>query len=199
MPRASREQASSNRVAIEESASRLFRERGFGGVSVAEVMADAGFTHGGFYGHFASKDELAAIACTRAFEDSLDRWKQRVAGQGDEASALGALIDGYLAPRNLRAPGGACPSAALSNDVSREGEDKPVRAAFVAGVKAQLDLLLSVQDPDRPPDTDKALVQLATMVGALVLARATAGDPISGDFVRAVRERFAGLVDEATV
>lgn len=192
MPRVSREQFGVNRDAIEDAAARLLRERGLHGVSVAEVMADAGLTHGGFYGHFASKDALTAAGVTRAFDRAVERWSQRVDGHDDERSALAALIDGYLSPANLASPGEGCPTAALASEVAREAKDKPVRAAFVEGIRRQLDVLLSVQPDDDPPDTDRALVQLATMIGTLVLARATASDPLSGDFVRAAREHFAG-------
>ena len=75
MPRVSREQTDKNRLLIEAASARLFKEHGFDGVSVADIMASAGLTHGGFYGHFESKDELAALACAKAFEESAARWR----------------------------------------------------------------------------------------------------------------------------
>ena len=78
MPRVSREQTDINRLAIEDASSRLFREQGIKAVSVADLMAAAGLTHGGFYGHFESKDALAAVACAKAFEQSAGRWEKRL-------------------------------------------------------------------------------------------------------------------------
>ena len=74
MPRVSKEQTDLNRSAIENVSAKLFREKGFNGVSVSDLMAAAGLTHGGFYGHFSSKDELAAVACANAFDHAVERW-----------------------------------------------------------------------------------------------------------------------------
>src|SRR5271170_2549103 len=120
MPRVSREQFISNRTAITEASARLLRERGIKGLSVSELMAAAGLTHGGFYGHFASKDALAAEACSLAFEHSAERWKNRVAGNADADSARAALVEGYLTPKSRSSPGTSCPAAALAGDVARE-------------------------------------------------------------------------------
>ena len=92
MARASRAVADQHRTAIEASSARLFRQHGLHGVSVAQVMADAGLTHGGFYGHFASKDELAAVACQRAFDDSNARWQRIVA----QAQSLGIDTQAFI-------------------------------------------------------------------------------------------------------
>jgi len=89
------------------------REHGINGVSVSGLMSAAGLTHGGFYGHFDSKDELAAAACARAFEQALMRWKRRVAGEADAAAALQALVEGYLSKRSRDSPGTSCPASAL--------------------------------------------------------------------------------------
>ncbi|MUZ66470.1 TetR family transcriptional regulator, partial [Agrobacterium vitis] len=96
MPRVSREQTKLNRHAIEEASSRLFRERGIDAVSVADLMGAAGLTTGGFYGHFASKDELAGVACNIAFDDAARRWRKRMIGKKDIKAAFGAIVDGYL-------------------------------------------------------------------------------------------------------
>ena len=189
MPRVSREQTDQNRLAIEDASARLFREQGLK-VSVADLMAAAGLTHGGFYGHFASKDALAAIACERAFEQSAERWKKRVAGK-DDAAALTALVDAYLSPQSRNALGSGCPTAALAGDVAREPADKPIHEAYLAGVKNQIAVLTSLRDSgDAAADHNEALVQLSMMVGALVLARATRGDDISAEFLGAARERL---------
>ena len=150
MPRVSKAEAERHRATIEQVSSRLFREQGFHGISVADLMGAAGLTHGGFYGHFASKDALAAIACTRAFEESGARWRKRVEESPDKATALAALIENYLSARNRNAAGTGCAAAALANDVAREGEEKPVRAAFVDGIRDLLEILEGVQTGDDP-------------------------------------------------
>jgi TetR/AcrR family transcriptional repressor of nem operon len=190
MPRVSREQTDQNRLAIEDASARLFREQGLK-VSVADLMAAAGLTHGGFYGHFASKDALAAIACAKAFEQSAERWKKRVAGKTDRAAAMTALVEGYLSPQSRNALGSGCPTAALAGDVAREPADKPIHEAYLAGVKGQLATLLSLQDSgDAEADRGEAVAQLSMLVGALVLARATRGDEISDAFLHTARDRL---------
>src|SRR5579862_2729177 len=106
MPRASKQEFQDHRAAITEASARLFREHGVDNVSVAELMAAAGLTHGGFYGHFASKDELAGAACRRAFGRSVERWKKRVADKDDHRAARSALTDSYLSSQSRGGPDG---------------------------------------------------------------------------------------------
>jgi TetR/AcrR family transcriptional regulator, transcriptional repressor for nem operon len=191
VPRVSREQADNNRIAITEASARLFRERGIDNVSVAELMAAAGLTHGGFYGHFESKEELAAEACRWAFGRSVERWKTRVGEKSDRTLARAALADNYLSAQSRGSPGASCPATAFAADVARESADAPIRAAYAAGVEELLKVLASVQETDTPrSDREGALADLATMVGGLILARATQGDPISDEFLAAARRRL---------
>lgn len=191
MPRVSKAETARNRAAIERASSRLIRERGLS-VSVADLMGAAGLTHGGFYGHFQSKDELTALACANAFEGSVKRWKQRIDQAQDTEGALTALIEGYLTTRNRSAPGTSCPLAALSVDVAREDKNKPVRAAFNIGLEQLIELLVSVQPASLADDARRAsaLTQLATMVGAMVLARASNGSSLSDELLTAAREHL---------
>ena len=190
MARASRAVADQHRTAIEEASARLFRQHGLHGVSVAQVMADAGLTHGGFYGHFASKDELVAVACARAFADSNARW-QRIATSagGDRAAARRRLVERYLSTAHRDAAGHSCPASALAVDVAREPTDKPVHQAYLDGVKQLLATWkTTAPDSTAPQDADRAaLLEMATLVGAVTLARATAGDPISDEILEAAR------------
>lgn len=194
MARASREQTDKNREAIEQASSRLFRERGLNGVSVAELMADAGLTHGGFYGHFASKDALAAQACKRAFEESTARWERRLArADGDRKAMLANLVEPYLTAAHCANPGVGCAAAALAVDVAREPADKPVRQAYVEGLRLMVDDMAQTVESDDPQVRhDEALVRMALLVGALTLARATDGDPLSDGMLSAVRSRLLG-------
>ena len=189
MPRVSREQTQKNRAIIENVSARLFREQGFNGVSVADLMAAAGLTHGGFYGHFSSKDELAGVACAAAFEQSSRRRADRNSKHPDPRHALRATIDHYLGTWHGDHIGNGCPAVALAGDVAREPADKPVHQAYTAGVKKMADSLTSLLETgDAPLPRSQALATLATLVGAQVLARATRGSPLSDDILSAAHE-----------
>src|SRR5437867_12075761 len=115
----SREQAAYNRERIVEAAAQLFRERGFEGIGVADLMKEAGLTHGGFYGHFSSKEDLIAEASARALTRSLALWsKLAERGSGDRLSAIAGA---YLTSTHRDDPGAGCVLAALGPDVSRQG------------------------------------------------------------------------------
>lgn len=191
MPRVSQQQTDQHRIAIEKASSRLFREKGLHGVSVAEVMAAAGLTHGGFYGHFSSKEGLAAVACAKAFESSGTRWDQRFAELPERHQRRQAYVEGYLATATRDRPGSSCTAAALAGDVARTPSGSPVRAAYLDGVKAMAARLGSLQaDAGSPQAGRRALADVATLVGALLLSRATKGDPISEELLASACERL---------
>lgn len=197
MPRVSKEQTDLNRLAIENVSAKLFREKGFNGVSVSDLMAAAGLTHGGFYGHFSSKDELTAVACAKAFDHAVERWKKRVEGAKDEKVALKTIIDNYLSSKNVLDIGTSCPGPALAVDVARESYDKPVRAAYLAGTTELVEVLASLVASNDPTERRKiALAQWSTMVGAMMLARATHDDAIAEEILSAAR---AQLLADANV
>jgi TetR/AcrR family transcriptional regulator, transcriptional repressor for nem operon len=192
LPRASKLQAQSHRRAITNASARLMRERGIDGVSVADLMGAAGLTHGGFYGHFESKEQLAAEACALAFGESVERWKTRIAAQPDRNAALQALTEGYLSTRTRDNPGTSCPTAGLVCDVAREPLHTPVRAAFLTGTQQLVEVLASLQPGgDSESARRRALTQFSTLVGAVLLARATAGSAMSDEILRAAREELA--------
>lgn len=210
MPRVSKSKMESNRKAILDVSSRLFRERGIGEVSVSDLMGAAGLTHGGFYGHFESKDDLTAQACAQAFDKSAQRWKARLADgyAGTDASAgtgggRNALIEGYLSARSRDNPGHSCPAPAFAADVARVSKDAPLRAAYVDGIKQLLEVLDSCDSRGgrhadmRHAERRQALVDFSTMVGAMILARATAGDPLSDAFLDSAREALRSPVRRA--
>ncbi|KHS82498.1 TetR/AcrR family transcriptional regulator [Pectobacterium carotovorum] len=187
MARVSKQQMERNREEIIQVSSQLFRERGLNGVSVNDLMAAAGLTHGGFYGHFASKDELAAIASRKALEDSGVRWQEisQHAGQHD----LQTMVEHYLSPTHRDGAKDGCALTALASDIARESEDKPVREVYLSGVRAMLDRLESLSTiEDKEQRRVHALAQFALLSGALTLARATAGDPLSDDFLIAAKK-----------
>jgi TetR/AcrR family transcriptional repressor of nem operon len=191
MPRVSRAEARHHREAITDASARLFKERGLKAVSVSDLMGAAGLTHGGFYGHFESKDALAGVAVAHAFEQSVERWRRRVAGKADAAEGRAALVEPYLSPRSVREVGLGCPTVSLASDVAREPAEAPIRAAYGAGLEGLLQVLASVEaSGDAAADRQAALADYATMVGALMLARATAGAPLSDELLAAARARL---------
>lgn len=191
MPRVSREQASKNHSVIEEVAARLFREQGFRGVSVGDLMGAAGLTHGGFYGHFDSKEALATVACKKAFEQSKTRVDQRIALAGERTVARQSMIDNYLTTERRDNLGDGCPVSAFVSDIAREPVASPLRAAYVDGVKGLLEQLGALSPaPDEHTRQDDAIAMLSTMVGALLLSRASASDALSERILDAVRQHL---------
>jgi|RhiMetdeSRZDD1v2_1073273.scaffolds.fasta_scaffold32850_5 TetR/AcrR family transcriptional regulator, transcriptional repressor for nem operon len=192
MPRVSKAQSQANHQAIEAAASRLFRERGLHGVTVADVMADAGLTHGGFYAHYPSKDALAATACESAFAVAAGKWQRRIDAAATPREARRVIAERYLGAANCDPSVASCPTATLAADVARAGAEHPIHAAYVEGVRKQIDTLAKLgASGDSARDRADACTRLATMMGALLLARACHGDPLADDIVAAARARLA--------
>jgi TetR/AcrR family transcriptional repressor of nem operon len=196
--RVDRPTVASHRAALLQAAGRLFRRRGIAGVPVAEVTREAGLTHGAFYGHFASKDALAAESCRSSLTEAALRWEARA----EQARARGgepiaALIDAYLTERHRDAPEDGCALAALGPEIARAGP--PLGDALGAGVAA-LAGVLERELARRAPDvaaaerTRTALAILAVLTGGIILARACRADPARS---RAVLDGAASLAREA--
>jgi TetR/AcrR family transcriptional repressor of nem operon len=152
-------------------------------------MHASGLTHGGFYGHFPSKDALAAEACTEAFGTSKGRWQKKVTAT--DVPARQGIVDAYLSNRSRDRSGDGCPTPSLAGDVARTPRDAAVRAAFSAGVQDLVRILASTEGSgDAATDRRQALADYSMMVGALVLARATAGQPISEELLLAARHHL---------
>jgi len=185
--RVNRIQADENRRNVIAAASRLFRERGFDGIGLADLMGAAGLTHGAFYKQFKSKDDLIAQACERALADGAATWRHVAAQAGQGAYA--ALVRRYLTVRHRARVGEGCPVAALGADAARHGPDLPRH--FEAGVKAYVDILGDAMRTTQPDaDGDDALAAFATMVGALVLSRAVADDAYARRILDAAAARL---------
>lgn len=192
--RVTREQAAENRDRVLDTAARLFRERGFGGVGVAELMNEAGLTHGGFYGQFGSKDDLKAQACEHAAAQSIERWQRAAAKNPDEA--LAGLVAAYLSPSHRDNPGTGCSVAALAADAAREGPQ--VRAVVAQSVKNMLDTLADVvAGTTRARKRQRAAATLSSLVGAMVLARAVDDPALSNEILRSVKAAIARPEGEA--
>jgi TetR/AcrR family transcriptional regulator, transcriptional repressor for nem operon len=182
MGRVSQAQAQENRRAVVRTAGRLFRERGIDGVSVADIMAEAGLTHGGFYKQFESKDALVLEAIAEAFAEQAETLR-RYQDQPDQPAARSAFMASYLSPEHRDDPGPGCPSAGFGGDLAREEHDTPAREAYAKGIDRYSRWLGSESEPD--------LVAVSTMVGAVILARATAGLDISDRILEAAREALS--------
>lgn len=183
--RSSREDTEKHRKQIVEASARLFREKGAENVSVPELMRAVGMTHGGFYKHFASKDELVPIAYEKAFGQIVDRLKTLAEKHdGDPNAAWNALVSSYLSTAHRDNPGDGCATAALAGDTARLGDDSQAQAAYEQGVEEMLETLDASQGG--PNQRAKSLAALSTMVGALLLSRATTGD-LSDEFLAAAQ------------
>jgi TetR/AcrR family transcriptional regulator, transcriptional repressor for nem operon len=188
--RVSREQAARNRERVLKVASRLFRERGFEGVSVAELMRAAGLTHGGFYGQFSSKEDLMAQACEQSLVGSLERWSRPTADAPE--SPLQAIAAHYLSVDHRDHPGTGCLLAALGTETSRQAA--PFRRAVTACVRSLVAALARfVSGRSEAARRERALATFASLVGAMVLARAVDDTHLSDEILAAVSATVAGL------
>jgi len=177
--RVTKAQALENREHIVKTASAIFRERGFDGVGVADLMAAAGFTHGGFYKNFGSKADLMAEASANSLAQSLI---------SAEALSIKDFIDVYVsrAHRDARATG--CTLAALCGDAARQSGD--LKSAFAEGIESTLHSLSekSPNGPDAPAGEarEQMIDLLARALGAIVLSRACPDDSALADEILAV-------------
>ena len=184
-----REQVAKNRQRILEVAGKLFREKGFDGVSVADIMKSAGLTHGAFYGHFASKHELAAQACANSAANIQDTWTALAID--NPADQLGAIVTNYLTPHHRDDLGGGCVLAALGADAVRQRG--AVRSAFTEGIRSTVAILsIIAASPSKAARREKALATLAGLVGALTLARAADDPTLSDEILNAALATFGG-------
>ncbi len=167
----SRAQQARNREKIVAAASRLFRERGFEAVTIADIMQAAGLTHGGFYGHFPSKAALMTEALSQ--------------GPAIPAGDLKDVAKVYLTAAHRDAVGRGCPFAALGSDVARLPDAE--RAAVTAGLKARFDALSGEADPAR---RRWAIAGWSAMVGAVILSRISADAALSDEILDETRRAF---------
>jgi TetR/AcrR family transcriptional repressor of nem operon len=171
----SREQMAENRRRILDVASRLFKDKGFDAVSVAEVMKAAGLTHGGFYGHFTSKDDL--VAQTLAHALAADSF-----GDGEFSS----FVRAYLAPRHRDNPGNGCPTAGLAAAIRHQ--TPAAKAAMTEGLRSQIARIEQALPADGAADTRRAAIgSWAAMVGAVILARAVDDPELSDEVLEQTR------------
>jgi TetR/AcrR family transcriptional regulator, transcriptional repressor for nem operon len=176
------------RERILRAAARAIRKHGYEGVGVADVMKDAGLTHGGFYAHFESRDALLAAAADQAGAESIEHLTRAIAA-AKPGQELMALVDTYLSDGHLSAPeqGLGCALAAAGSEVPRQ--EAEVRRTASRRIKDFIGLI-ERQFPEwgRSAAHDKAMGIAATLVGTLVLARAVDDAQLSNRIRKAARE-----------
>ena len=173
--RVTKEQMAEHRERILDAAGRLFRERGFDGVTVAEVMQAAGLTHGGFYGHFKSKADL--IAQTLA----------HIRPAGGAAASLAEYAAAYLNRRHREDCAGGCPVAALGSDTIRQSPE--ARAAMTDGLRQQIERLTKIAPGKTAAEKRRAAIAgWSAMLGGLILARLSEDEELSEEVLAATRD-----------
>jgi TetR/AcrR family transcriptional repressor of nem operon len=178
-PAQSRKEATHERIV--ETAARAIRRSGYNGTGVAELMKEAGLTHGGFYAHFDSREGMLAEAADRAGADTV-AFLTRIAAEAPAEQALEAMIRSYLSKEHVASTENGCAVAALGSEMPRQATK--VRRAATRRIKEMIDLVARMSpDWGKPEAHEQALVTLSTALGALVLARAV-DDPKLSDAVR---------------
>jgi TetR/AcrR family transcriptional repressor of nem operon len=177
-----------SRERILDAAARRIREGGFDSLSIAELMKSANLTHGGFYGHFPSRDALVAEALGHA----MDRSEAAFASAPTRASGyVTSIVDGYLSPEHRDNPGGGCAVGALACDVARSSDDE-VRALMASRLERAFEQMAEAMG-DSAAARDAAVTAWCTMVGAIALSRVFRGRPRSDEILRQARQSIVVL------
>lgn len=168
---------------IVETAARAIRRSGYDGASVADIMKEAGLTHGGFYAHFASREAMLAEAADRAGAEAVAA-SEHIAASAPPEQALQVLLRAYLSKEHLESPEIGCPVASLGSEMPRQAQE--VRRAATRRIKEMIDVIAR-QSPDwgQPGAHERALATTSTMVGALVMARAVDDPKLSDALLKA--------------
>lgn len=186
--RMSKLETAETRARILNATGKLFRERGFDGIGVADLMKSAGLTHGAFYRHFESKEALASHVSENTLKESICAWSA-IADAGGDAGGFEAFIATYLSKSHRDDPGNGCLIAALSGDVSRQ--ESSVRTAFTSGLRLMIDFLTRhTLGRTRAAKRERALVTLATLVGTIAIARAVNDPDLSDEILQAAMASF---------
>ena len=192
MKKVASKQNSSNRkeithTRIVETAARAIRRSGYDGTGVADIMKEAGLTHGGFYAHFSSRDAMLAEAADRAGEDTIAIAK-KVLAEAPEDQALQALMHVYLSNEHMANIETGCSLVALGSEMPRQASE--VRKASTCRIKEMVALIKSRLPDDESEANEKALAMFSTMVGTLLLARAVDDPELSEAFRKAALKHY---------
>ncbi|MEX3969615.1 TetR/AcrR family transcriptional regulator [Paraburkholderia caribensis] len=195
MARVSRKEAAASKEAILESAARLFKERGFKGVSIADLMDSMGRTHGGLYRHYPSKEDLILSSVHKAFDDSAAVISGACSAENINLvlRAFGSYFLDHLVEADI---GKVCPSVLFAVDADREHIGSPMREAFQSGLN---DLIGSVEkmasDGPMSVNRKRLLSVLVVAVGATMLVRATRGDALSDELLDVAYDQISRLTE----
>jgi len=184
-----REQATRNRERVIETAARLFRERGFDGIGISDLMKEVGLTHGGFYAQFPSKEHLMAEAATKAAAEREAAMRKQL--QDAPEQGIAGIAERYLSRRHRDNPGEGCYVATLGIDVARHGP--LVREAFTRSVRSALETLTSAEKAGSEQERrNQAIADYAMIIGGMVLARAVSDESLSNEILSSLKAEIAG-------
>lgn len=183
--RYSKEHKAETHARIVKKASVRLRERGAHGIGVADLMKEAGLTHGGFYAHFDSREALVVEAFDYAMDRSITRRRQQIAELPSE-QRLPHLVDTYLSPQHRDNPGHGCAMPALGAEIARESPK--TRRAFAAKLDDMLDMMAEQFPGDPDAARKQAIAALATMMGSILMARIAGSGEASDEFLKVGRD-----------
>lgn len=188
-PAVSRKEETHERIV--EVASRAIRRSGYGGTGVADIMKEAGLTHGGFYAHFESRDALLAEAGDRAGAESVAT-AARVAAAAPHGKALQAMMQAYLSPDHIEAIETGCPVSALGSEMPRQAPE--VRRAATIHIKEMIDLFArQLPDWGQPQAHEQAMALVCALIGTTMVARAVDDPKLSEALCAAALKQFTSL------
>jgi len=194
--RKSKQEAAETRRRIVKAAAAEFRQNGIGGTGLSDLMAAAGLTHGGFYRHFDSKDQIVAEACTAAAKSLAEQLAASVSKKSPQRG-LKAIVENYLSAAHRDEPADGCPIAALGSEIARS--DERTRAAATQALLKFVEIIASQFGKTRPDVARRrALVAAATMIGALTVSRIVTDSELSAAILRQAERhliRTAGATD----
>jgi TetR/AcrR family transcriptional regulator, transcriptional repressor for nem operon len=167
-----------------EIAARRFREVGADGLSIADLMAEAGLTQGGFYKHFASRDDLVTQAVARALDNGKKRSGPRSPDETGEPADLAEVVAAYLGKKHRDNIGAGCAVSALMTDARRMNDE--ARALYTDQVKGDIEALSAMIGSNAGESRPKALLALCAMVGAIGLSRAVSDRALSDEILKSV-------------
>lgn len=190
--RYSKEHKLETHARIVKKASVRLREKGAHGIGVADLMKDAGLTHGGFYAHFDSREALVVEAFGHAMDRSIERWRH-LAGQAAPQDRLAAIVEAYLSPQHRDNPGHGCAVPALGAEIARESQK--TRKAFATKLDQMIGMLAELFNAEAGKSArQQAMAALATMMGTLLMARVAGSGELSEELLSAGRDAVLARV-----